>query len=47
LVYFVGRILTPGVVDEYCKLCPLVLVGKMTPMQFAQALDTKAAELKK
>ena len=46
-IYFVDNILTPGVVDEYYKLCPLVLVGKMTPMQFAQALDAKAAELKK
>ena len=46
-VYFVDNILTPGVVDEYYKLCPLVLVGKMTPMQFAQALDAKAAEMKK
>jgi len=46
-IYFVDNILTPGVVDEYYKLCPLVLVGKMTPMQFAQALDAKAAEMKK
>ncbi len=47
VVYFVDNILTPGVVDEYYKLCPLVLVGKMTPMEFAKALDAKAAEMKK
>jgi raffinose/stachyose/melibiose transport system substrate-binding protein len=46
-IYFVDNILTPGVVDEYYKLVPLVLVGKMTPMQFAQALDAKALEMKK
>jgi ABC-type glycerol-3-phosphate transport system substrate-binding protein len=46
-IYFVDNILTPGVVDEYYKLCPLVLVGKMTPMEFAKALDAKAAEMKK
>jgi ABC-type glycerol-3-phosphate transport system substrate-binding protein len=45
-IYFVDNILTPGVVDEYYKLCPLVLVGKMTPMEFAKALDVKAAEMK-
>jgi ABC-type glycerol-3-phosphate transport system substrate-binding protein len=46
-VYFVDNILTPGVVDEYYKMCPLVLVGKMTPKQFAADLDAKAAEMKK
>ncbi len=46
-VYFVDNILTPGVVDEYYKLCPLVLVGKMTPKDFAAALDAKVEELKK
>jgi raffinose/stachyose/melibiose transport system substrate-binding protein len=46
-VYFVDNILTPGVVDEYYKLCPLVLVGKMSPKDFAAALDAKAAEMKK
>jgi raffinose/stachyose/melibiose transport system substrate-binding protein len=46
-VYFVDNALTPGVVDEYYKLCPLVLVGKMTPKDFAAALDAKAAEMKK
>ena len=40
-VYFVDNILTAGVVDEYYKLCPLVLVGKMTPKDFAAALDAK------
>jgi raffinose/stachyose/melibiose transport system substrate-binding protein len=47
LVSFIDTILTPGVLDEYRTLCPLVLVGTMTPMQFALALDAKAAELKK
>ena len=46
-IYFVDNILTPGVVDEYYKLCPLVMVGKMTPKKFAEALDAKAAEMKK
>jgi hypothetical protein len=46
-IYFVDNILTPGVVDEYYKLCPLVLVGKMTPKKFAESLDAKAAEMKK
>jgi RsiW-degrading membrane proteinase PrsW (M82 family) len=46
-VYFVDNILTAGVVEEYYKLCPLVLVGKMTPKDFAAALDAKVAELKK
>ena len=46
-VPFIDTILTPGVLDEYRTLCPLVLVGTMTPMQFALALDAKAAELKK
>ncbi len=46
-IYFVDNILTPGVVDEYYKLCPLVLVGKMTPLDFAKALDAKALEMKK
>lgn len=45
-VYFVDNILTPGVVDEYYKLVPLVLVGKMTPLDFAKALDAKALEMK-
>jgi ABC-type glycerol-3-phosphate transport system substrate-binding protein len=45
-VYFVDNILIPGVVDEYYKLVPLVLVGKMTPLDFAKAMDAKAAELK-
>ena len=46
-VYFVDNILVPGVVDEYYKMCPLVLVGKMTPMDFAKDLDKTAAEVKK
>jgi len=46
-VYFVDNILTPGVVDEYYKMCPLVLVGKMSPKDFAADLDSKAAEMKK
>jgi spermidine/putrescine-binding protein len=45
-IYFVDNILTPGVVDEYYKLVPLVLVGKMTPLDFAKALDAKAEEMK-
>ncbi len=46
-IYFVDNILTPGVVDEYYKLVPLVLVGKMTPLDFAKAMDAKALEMKK
>ena len=46
-VYFVDNILVPGVVDEYYKMAPLVLVGKMTPMDFAKDLDKVAAEVKK
>ncbi len=46
-IYFVDNILTPGVVDEYYKLVPLVLVGKMTPLDFAKARDAKALEMKK
>jgi raffinose/stachyose/melibiose transport system substrate-binding protein len=46
-IYFVDNILTPGVVDDYYKYCPLVMVGKMTPKKFAEALDEKAAEMKK
>jgi raffinose/stachyose/melibiose transport system substrate-binding protein len=45
-IYFVDNILTPGVVDEYYKLVPLVLVGKMTPLDFAKAMDAKALEMK-
>lgn len=37
----------PEVSTEIQKLCPLVLSGKMTPKEFAEALDKKVAEINK
>jgi ABC-type glycerol-3-phosphate transport system substrate-binding protein len=38
-VFWVDNSLSPEVVDDFNKLLPLVLTGKMTPEEFAQQLD--------
>ena len=45
--YFVDNELTPEVVEDFYKLVPLALVGKMTPKQVAEQLDKKAEKAKK
>lgn len=38
-IFWVDNSLSPEVVDDFNKLLPLVLTGKMTPEEFAQQLD--------
>jgi len=38
-VFWVDNSLSPQVVDDFNKLLPLVLTGKMTPAEFTQQLD--------
>jgi len=45
--YFVDNIQTPDVNAEFCKLAPMVMVGKMTPQEFADKLDKAAEKAKK
>lgn len=43
--YWVDNSIRPGVVDEFYKMTPMVLVGKMTPQGLAEHLDKKAADV--
>jgi ABC-type glycerol-3-phosphate transport system substrate-binding protein len=38
-VFWVDNSLSGPVVNDFCQLMPLVLTGKMTPLEFAQQLD--------
>jgi raffinose/stachyose/melibiose transport system substrate-binding protein len=38
-IFWIDNSLSPAVVDDFNKLLPLVLTGKMTPLEFAQQLD--------
>ena len=38
-IFWIDNSLSPTVVDDFNKLLPLVLTGKMTPQEFAQQLD--------
>jgi raffinose/stachyose/melibiose transport system substrate-binding protein len=38
-IFWIDNSLSPPVVDDFNKLLPLVLTGKMTPLEFAQQLD--------
>lgn len=43
-VFWVDNSLSPTVVDDFNKLLPLVLTGKMTPEDFAKQLDKDKAQ---
>ncbi len=45
-IYFIANCLTPNVVDDFYKLTPLTLTGKMTPRQLGEELDKKVAKTK-
>ncbi len=45
-IYFVDNCLLPNVVDDFYKLTPLTLVGKLTPEGLGQELDKKVASSK-